>query len=69
MDWIKGLNEKIENIGKKREFLIVFLFSVLMVFGVLLGMGTLTSGYHLVDDHEFLEWIYQMRCQETYGRS
>lgn len=51
MDWIKGLNEKIENIGKKREFLIVFLFSVLMVFGVLLGMGTLTSGYHLVDDH------------------
>lgn len=63
MDWIKGLNEKIENIGKKREFLIVFLFSVLMVFGVLLGMGTLTSGYHLVDDHEFLEWIYQMRCQ------
>lgn len=63
MKCLDRLNEKIEGIGKKQEFAAVVFLSVLMVFGVVLGMGTLTSGYHLVDDHEFVEWIYQMRYQ------
>lgn len=63
MNWLNRLNEKIEETGKKQEFFAVAVLSVLMVFGIVIGMGTLTSGYHLVDDHEFLEWIYQMRFQ------
>lgn len=50
----------IEGLNKKQEFIIVVLLFVLLVFGIILGMGTLTSGYHLVDDHEFLKWVYQM---------
>lgn len=63
MNGIKRLNKKIESIGKRQELFLVVLLSALMVFGIILGMGTLTSGYHLVDDHEFLEWIYQMQSQ------
>lgn len=61
MNVIKRLNEKIENINKKQEFVLAVLLSVLMVMGIIIGMGTITSGYHLVDDHEFLEWIHQMQ--------
>lgn len=50
----------IDKLNKKQEFFVVALLSFLMVFGITIGMGTLTSGYHMVDDHEFLEWIYQM---------
>ena len=63
MNWLNRLNEKIEGMGKRREFFVVAMLSVLMVYGIVMGMGTLTSGYHLVDDHEFLEWVYQMRHQ------
>lgn len=63
MNLVKRINEKIEKIDKKQEFLLIVLLSALMVFGIILGMGTLTSGYHLVDDHEFLEWIYQMKYE------
>lgn len=57
------LLKKINDLNKKQELLIVILMSFLMVFGITVGMGTLTSGYHLVDDHEFLEWIYQMQVK------
>ncbi len=63
---IKRINEKIESMNKKWELLIVLGLSFLMVFGVVLGLGTLTSGYHLVDDHQILEWTYQM---EREGQS
>lgn len=57
------INEKIEQIDKKGEFILVSVFSLLLVFGVTMGMGTMTSGFHLVDDHEFAEWVYQMKYQ------
>lgn len=63
---IRKLNEKIESINKKWELLIVIALSFFMVFGVVVGIGTLTSGYHLVDDHQILEWTYQM---EREGQS
>lgn len=63
MNIIKKLNEKIESISKMQELVLVVLLSVLMVFGIIVGIETVTSGYHLVDDHEFLEWIYQMQNQ------
>ncbi|MBD5456715.1 MAG: glycosyltransferase family 39 protein [Lachnospiraceae bacterium] len=63
MNVVKKLNKKIENISKMQEIALVVLLSALMVFGIIVGIGTITSGYHLVDDHEFLEWIYQMQNQ------
>ena len=45
------------------EFLAVLVLSVLLVFGVTVIMGTMSSGFHFVDDHEFLEWVYQMKHQ------
>lgn len=50
-------------LSKRTEFVCVFVFFNLVVWGVLLGLGTLTSGYHMVDDHEILEWVYSMRYQ------
>lgn len=43
------------------ELVVIILISLGIVFGVLCGMGTLTSGYHFVDDHEFLETTYMMK--------
>lgn len=57
----KGINlltNAIENMDKKREIVIAALISLLIVFGVVIGIGTIGSGYHLVDDHEMLRWSY-----------
>ena len=61
---IKKINDRIELINKKWELLIVCVVAVVLVLGVTVGMGTMTSGFHLVDDHEFLEWTYQMKYQD-----
>lgn len=60
---IEKFNDRIETINKKWELLIVCTVALVLVLGVTVGMGTMTSGFHLVDDHEFLEWVYQMKCQ------
>lgn len=51
------------NINAKTEFIIVLLGALLLVFGTTILMGTITSGFHLVDDHEFLKWTYEMERQ------
>lgn len=43
------------------ELVGAILFFTVVVFTVLCGTGTLTSGIHMVDDHDFLEWFYDMR--------
>ena len=50
-------------LSKYYEFFGVILFFTAVVFGILCGTGTLTSGIHMVDDHEFLEWFYSMRIE------
>lgn len=61
---IRRMNAKIEGMSKKQElFWVTVLFSCL-VFGILLLMGTMTSGWHLTDDHEFLLWIYQSKVEK-----
>lgn len=47
--WSQYLKENI----KKHEFLFIGLLFTILVFGVLLILGTINSGYHLLDDHEF----------------
>lgn len=60
----KKLYLRIESISKRKEFALILCFSFLLVMGITLGMGTLTSGWHLVDDHEFLRWFYEMHFGE-----
>lgn len=52
--------DRLEKMGKGREALLVWGFSALFVFGVLLVTGTLTSGFHLVDDWEFAKYVDRM---------
>ncbi len=65
MAGLEILNSKIEKTGKKKEFFIIFVLAVMIVALPLLGMGTLTSGFHLVDDHELLLWTYEFRYQDA----
>lgn len=58
------INLKIEKLDKRTELFVVIILAVCLVFGVTLGMGTLTCGWHLVDDHEFLRWFYQMNFEK-----
>ena len=55
------LKRAIEKINKRTELCLVILLAVCLVLGVTLGMGTITCGWHLVDDHEFLRWFYEMK--------
>lgn len=41
---------------KRYEYAAVLLFLAALVLGILTSTGTLTSGLHLVDDHEYLEY-------------
>lgn len=54
-------DHKIENISSKHEFIIVTITAILLVLSVVCIMGTITSGFHLVDDHEYARWTYQLR--------
>ena len=47
--------------GRLLEIFIVILGSTGIVLAVVLGLGTLTAGFHMVDDHEFLEWTYGLQ--------
>ena len=53
-----------EKINKRTELCLVILLAVCLVLGVTLGMGTLTCGWHLVDDHEFLRWFYELKVEK-----
>ena len=50
----------LEKMDRKREALLVWCFFALLVFGVVTVTGTLTSGFHLVDDWEFAQYTDQM---------
>lgn len=47
--------------SKKKEFLFVSVLFTIIIFSVLIFCGTLTSGLHLVDDHEFIRYTVQMK--------
>lgn len=64
MNILNKIDRKIEDINSKTELLTVILLSFILVFGVVLGIGTLTCGYHLVDDHQILQWAYEMNDQK-----
>lgn len=43
--------------SRRKEAALVWSFFALLVFGVVIGTGTLTSGFHLVDDWEFAQYV------------
>lgn len=45
------------------EILTAFIIFSIIVLGVVFSLGTATSGWHLVDDHEFLEFTYMFKYQ------
>lgn len=42
------------------EFIVITAIMSAIVFGITIGFGTITSGWHFVDDHEFLEYDYRL---------
>ena len=63
---VNRLYDRLERLGKKREAVLVCAGFTILVFGVVLIMGTLTSGFHLVDDWEFAKYVNWMTVD---GRS
>lgn len=49
--------------ARKYEYLLSGVFFATLVFGMLMILGTINSGYHLIDDHEFY------RYRETISES
>lgn len=41
---------------ERKKDMLIWLFFAVLVFGTLLLTGTITSGFHLVDDHEFITY-------------
>lgn len=56
----------LEKLGRKKEAALAWSFFAVLVFGVVMFMGTLTSGFHLVDDWEFAKYVDWMTLE---GRS
>lgn len=54
---VQNLYKYLEKLGSKKEAVIIWTFFALLVFGVVIGTGTLTSGFHLVDDWEFAKYV------------
>lgn len=63
---VQGFYQRMENLGRKREAILVWGFFAVLVYGVVLGTGTLTSGFHLVDDWELAKYVDWMTLE---GRS
>lgn len=63
---VQGFYKRLEKLDGRTEALLVWGFFSVLVFGVVLGMGTPTSGFHLVDDWEFAKYVDWMTLE---GRS
>lgn len=63
IDWVRHIYDSMEKLGRKKEAVIVWSFFLLLVFGVVICMGTLTSGFHLVDDWEFAKYVDWMTLE------
>ncbi len=59
-DTMQNLYDRLEKLGKWKEGALVWGLFTILVFGVVCLTGTLTSGFHLVDDWEFAHYIDSM---------
>lgn len=49
--------------SRRKEAALVWTLFTVLVFGVVIAMGTLTSGFHLVDDWEFAKYVNWMQLE------
>lgn len=50
--------------SRRKEYTITFVLFFFLVFITLIATGTITSGWHLVDDHEFIRYRLQMNAED-----
>lgn len=62
-DWFQDWYLRMDQGDKKKEGIGVCLFFALLVFGVVVLTGTLTSGFHLVDDWEYAKYTVWMKLE------
>ena len=63
IDRIHRLYDRLDRLGRGREAVLVWSAFAVLVFGVVFLMGTLTSGFHLVDDWEFAKYVDWMTLE------
>lgn len=63
MDRVQGGYESLEKLGRRREALLIWGLFAALVFGVVTLCGTMTSGFHLVDDWEFAKYVDWMTLE------
>lgn len=49
--------------NKRKEAVLVWSFFAVLVFGIVIATGTLTSGFHLVDDWELAKYVDWMQLE------
>ena len=59
-DNVQKVYDALERLGKWKEGLLIWSFFTILVFGVLILTGTITSGFHLVDDWEIAKYVDEM---------
>lgn len=68
IDKAQRLYDSIEKLDRRQEAILIWSFFLVLVFGVVIGMGTLTSGFHLVDDWEFAKYADWMTLEHRSVR-
>lgn len=63
LDRIHKFYEWLEKLDRKREAILAWCLFTVLVFGVVITMGTLTSGFHLVDDWELAKYVDWMALE------
>ncbi len=63
LDRVQEFYEKLDKMNNKREAVLVWALFAALVFGLLIVTGTLTSGFHLVDDWEFAKYVDWMTLE------
>ena len=61
LDRVQEFYGKLDKMDRRREAVLVWEFFAALVFGVVIFTGTLTSGFHLVDDWEFAKYVDWMK--------
>ncbi len=63
LDRVQEFYKKLDKMNNKREAVLVWALFAALVFGLLIVTGTLTSGFHLVDDWEFAKYVDWMTLE------
>ncbi len=63
IDKVQKLYDTLEKMGSRKERVLIWSFFAVLAVGVITVMGTVTSGFHLVDDWEFARYVDMMTLE------